>query len=75
MSSPPLKNDDPYQLLAEAGEVSVYRCEQGCLHLQIGSVNLRLEEDEFQDLAAVIGEAAVLVGGPRMSRTKYGRVQ
>jgi hypothetical protein len=75
MSTPPVKNDDPYQLLAEAGDISVYRCEQGCLHLQVGSVNLRLEDDEFRDLVSAISEAAALVGGPRVSRTKYGRVQ
>jgi hypothetical protein len=74
MSNPP-KDDDAYQLLAEAGEISVYRCEQGCLHLQIGSVNLRLEDDEFQELATVVGQAVLRVGGPRLSQTKYGRVQ
>jgi hypothetical protein len=73
--SNPLKNEDPYELLAEAGDISVYRCEQGCLHLQVGSVNLRLEDDEFRDLASVVGEAALRVGGPRLSPAKYGRVQ
>lgn len=71
----PLKDNDPYQLLAEAGDVSVYRCEQGCLHLQIGGVNLRLEDDEFQDLATVVAEAALRLGAPRLSQVKYGRVQ
>jgi hypothetical protein len=75
MSTPPLKSDDPYQLLAEAGEISVYRCEQGCLHLQVGSVNIRLEEDEFQELVAAVAEAATRMGVPRLTRTKYGRVQ
>jgi hypothetical protein len=73
--SNPLKDTDPYQLLAEAGDISVYRCEQGCLHLQIGGVNLRLEDDEFQDLATVVAEAALRVGTPRLTQTKYGRVQ
>ena len=73
--SNPLKTDNPYELLAEAGDVSVYRCEQGCLHLQIGSVNLRLEDDEFQDLASVVGQAVLRIGGPRLTPAKYGRVQ
>jgi len=74
MPNPP-KPDDPYELLAEAGDVSVYRCEQGCLHLQVGSVNLRLEDNEFHDLATVVSEATLRVGGPRLSQTRYGRVQ
>ena len=74
MSNPP-KDADPYQLLAEAGDISVYRCEQGCLHLQIGGVNLRLEDDEFTDLAAVVAEAALRIGAPRLTHVKYGRVQ
>jgi hypothetical protein len=73
--SNPLKTDDPYEVLAEAGDVSVYRCEQGCLHLQVGSVNLRLEDDEFRDLATVVSEALLRVGGLPLSQTKYGRVQ
>jgi hypothetical protein len=73
--SNPRKDSDPYQLLAEAGDISVYRCEQGCLHLQIGGVNLRLEDDEFQDLSTVVSEAVLRLGGPRLSQTKYGRVQ
>jgi hypothetical protein len=65
----------PYEVIAEHGEVSVYRCEQGCLHLQIGNVNVRLEEDEFDDLTSVITEAAVRVGGDRLTTAKFGRVQ
>ena len=73
--SNPLKDTDPYQLLAEVGDISVYRCEQGCLHLQIGGVNLRLEDDEFHDLSTVVAEAALRMGVPHLTQIKYGRVQ
>ena len=73
--SNPLKDKDPYELLAEAGDVSVYRCEQGCLHLQIGGVNIRLEDEEFHDLSTVVAEAALRMVSPRLTHTKYGRVQ
>lgn len=65
----------PYQVLAEQGDISVYRCDQGCLHLQLGNLNLRLEDDEFQDLIAVIGEAALRSGTPPPLPARYGRVQ
>lgn len=50
--------DDGYEVLAESDDCCVYRCEHGCLHLQIGDVNVRLEDSRFADLAAVIDEAA-----------------
>jgi hypothetical protein len=65
----------PYQVLAEQGDISVYRCDQGCLHLQLGNINLRLEDDEFQDLIAVIGEAALRAGATVPLPARYGRVQ
>lgn len=70
----PTDENGPYQVLAEHGDVSVYRCERGCLHLQFGNMNLRLEDEEFQELAAVIGEAAHRAGPTRRS-ARYGRVQ
>jgi hypothetical protein len=65
----------PYQMLAEHGDISVYRCDQGCLHLQLGNVNLRLEDDEFQDLIGVIAEAAVRARATAPVPARYGRVQ
>ncbi|WP_239491269.1 hypothetical protein [Luteitalea sp. TBR-22] len=50
--------DDQYEVLGEAGECSVYRCEHGCLHLQIGDLNLRIEDDRFADLAEAVAAAA-----------------
>jgi hypothetical protein len=71
----PRDTPSPYQLLAEQGDISVYRCDQGCLHLQVGNVNLRLEDDEFQDLITVIGEAAARAGAAVPLPARYGRVQ
>jgi hypothetical protein len=65
----------PYEVLAEHGDISVYRCDQGCLHLQLGNVNLRLEDDEFQELIAVISAAATRVGPTVTVPPRYGRVQ
>jgi hypothetical protein len=73
MDLPPNDNG-PYRVLAESGDVSVYRCDRGCLHLQFGSMNLRLDDDEFQELAAVIGEAALRTAATRPAQ-RYGRVQ
>ena len=63
-------SDDQYEVLGEAGECSVYRCEHGCLHVQIGDLNLRIEDDRFAELAeavAALGEAGedakILAGG------------
>jgi len=70
----PTDENGPYHVLAEHGDVSVYRCDRGCLHLQFGNMNLRLEDAEFQELAAVIGQAAARAGAMRPS-PRYGRVQ
>lgn len=50
--------DDQYEVLGEAGDCSVYRCEHGCLHLQIGDLNLRIEDDRFAELAEAVAAAA-----------------
>lgn len=65
----------PYEVLAEQGDISVYRCDQGCLHVQLGNLNLRLEDAEFKDLIAVVGAAAVRLGPTISAPTRYGRVQ
>jgi hypothetical protein len=57
-------DDDGYEVLAESDDCCVYRCEHGCLHLQIGDVNVRLEDSRFADLAAVIEEAAGKLPSP-----------
>ena len=49
--------DDQYEVLGESGDCSVYRCEHGCLHLQIGDLNLRIEDDRFADLAEAVAAA------------------
>jgi hypothetical protein len=50
-------SDDQYEVLGEAGECSVYRCEHGCLHVQIGDLNLRIEDDRFAELAEAVAAA------------------
>ena len=75
MASPP-DESNPYQVLAEQGDISIYRCDQGCLHLQFGNINLRLEDDEFEDLVAVISAAARKSDRPLVVKSpKFGRVQ
>jgi len=75
MASPP-DESNPYQVLAEQGDISIYRCDQGCLHLQFGNINLRLEDDEFEDLVTVIAAAARKSNRPLVVKSpKYGRVQ
>jgi hypothetical protein len=72
--SPPDAN--AYDVLAEQGEISVYRCDQGCLHLQFGNINLRLDDEEFEALVAVISAAARKNNRPLvMKTTKFSRVQ
>jgi hypothetical protein len=74
--TPPPDEPNPYQVLAEQGDISIYRCDQGCLHLQFGNINLRLDEDEFEDLVAVIAAAARKSNRPLVVKSaKYGRVQ
>jgi hypothetical protein len=74
--APPIDESNPYQVLAEQGDISIYRCDQGCLHLQCGNINLRLEDDEFEDLVAVISAAARKSNRPLVVKSpKYGRVQ
>jgi hypothetical protein len=72
----PPDDRNPYQVLAEEGDISIYRCDEGCLHLQVGNINLRLEDDEFDSLVAVIAAAARKDNRPLVVKsTKYGRVQ
>jgi len=74
--APPIDESNPYHVLAEQGDISIYRCDQGCLHLQFGNINLRLEDDEFEDLVAVISAAARKSDRPLMVKSpKFGRVQ
>lgn len=68
------EDNGAYQVLAEHGDVSVYRCDRGCLHLQFGNMNIRLEDEEFMDLAAVMEEAILRINTPR-PMPRYGRVQ
>lgn len=58
--------DDQYEVLGEAGDCSVYRCEHGCLHLQIGDLNLRIEDDRFAELAEAV--AAATQASPNLLR-------
>lgn len=51
-------DDEGYEVLAESDDSCIYRCEHGCLHLQVGDVNVRLDDDRFADLASVVAEAA-----------------
>jgi hypothetical protein len=50
--------DDSYEVLGESEDCCIYRCEHGCLHLQLGDLNIRLEDERFADLAAAVEEAA-----------------
>ncbi len=65
--------DDQYEMLGESGECCVYRCEHGCLHLQIGDLNLRIEDDRFAELAEAVAAAAQ--GNPALRWTSAGNGQ
>ena len=74
--APPPDDSNPYQVLAEQGDISIYRCDQGCLHLQVGNLNLRLEDEEFENLVAVVSAAARKSNRTLVVKSaKYGRVQ
>ena len=57
-------SDDGYEVLAESDDCCVYRCEQGCLHPQVGDMNIRLDDSRFADQAAVVEEAAARLPEP-----------
>lgn len=60
-------SDEGYEVLAESDDCCVYRCEHGCLHLQVGDMNIRLDDSRFVDLAAVVEEAAAQLPAPGIS--------
>ncbi len=53
------------QIFASAPEIDgqVYRCEAGCIHVNVQNVNLRFEEDEFLIFGYMINEALEKVSG------------
>jgi hypothetical protein len=50
----------PMTRLATAAGCAVFRCCDGCYHLQVGTTTLRLSPTQMQQLATVIAEASVL---------------
>lgn len=59
-----LRQEDLFEMFAESENVSVYRCERGCLHLTIGPLGLRLSLAEFAEIAAVVLCAAERIPAP-----------
>jgi hypothetical protein len=57
--------DDDSQIFSQASEIDgqVYRCEAGCIHVNVHNVNLRFENDEFLLFAYMISEALEKVAG------------
>jgi hypothetical protein len=47
------------EILERSGSLTVYRCAHGRVHLQLGTVTLRLTRDEFWHLAQGVGAAFV----------------
>jgi hypothetical protein len=53
-----MKSDaDLYDVLNTRGDWTVYRCPEGCVHLQIGKINLRFSQEEFVRLARFMADA------------------
>jgi hypothetical protein len=46
------------QRMAAKVPCSVHRCPNGCVHLHIGALTVRLDVEAFRDVATVIGQAA-----------------
>lgn len=46
--------DSLHEVFAETDQVAVFRCDRGCLHLQLGSVNITVTLEEFTEIAAVV---------------------
>lgn len=63
-------SDDQYEVLGEAGECCIYRCEHGCLHLQIGDLNLRLDDDRLAELVEAVSAAGQLPSAARWTATR-----
>jgi hypothetical protein len=43
--------------LARLGSFAVRHCASGCLHVDLGGVTLHLDQEQFLQLAAVVGSA------------------
>ena len=53
-----MKSDvDPYEVLNTHRDWTIYRCREGCVHLQMGKINLRFSADEFARLAKFVNDA------------------
>lgn len=53
-----MKSDaDIYEVLNTHCDWTVYRCEEGCVHLQMGKINLGFSADEFTRLAKLVNDA------------------
>lgn len=50
---------DAVELLASSGSLTVYRYPHGCVHVQFGTVTLRVTLDEFSQLVHGLGAAFV----------------
>ena len=51
--------DSPYQLLAlKNGFGSVFRCDNGCLHISVGRVAIAMNVDEYYELVDMINTSA-----------------
>jgi hypothetical protein len=50
--------DSEYAVLGESEDCCIYRCEHGCLHLQFGDLNIRLDDERFAELAEAVEQAA-----------------
>ena len=51
--------DKPKVFLAKKEKFgTIYQCECGCYHLQIGPVNLALAEESYLELVSLVNESA-----------------
>lgn len=51
-------NDQRCMLAAKNSFGSIYQCAEGCFHLQLGPVNIRLTEEAYFDLVDMVHTSA-----------------
>jgi hypothetical protein len=54
-----MESPNRVELLSRADSLAIYRCPNGCLHVQVGTVTLNLTTDQFWALTTCLGEASV----------------
>ena len=57
-----IEGSHEFEMLVEREMVCLYRATCGCLRLQIGDVDMRITQDEYEQLVSAISELNGLTG-------------